>query len=107
MSENNENGSESIEALKYQLGKFRQLVTKHLPPTKCDRDDAAALDSKLTSLSRMARVFDWLENQKEFAISPPTDQDGRWHLFHNEENLDSVGETLLETVESAITKGNA
>lgn len=45
--------TESIEPLKYQLKKFREVAFKVLPATKCDRDDAAALLDHIEALQQM------------------------------------------------------
>ena len=39
----------NINILKSQLKRWRELAYKHLPPTKCDRDDVAAIDELLSN----------------------------------------------------------
>lgn len=50
-----EREQESMESLKYQLRQWYKLVTKHLPPTNCDRDDIAAIDELITK-----RADNWI-----------------------------------------------
>ena len=51
---------------------------------------------------RAFRAFEWFSNQREFTLTPPTNGDKKWYLFHNDDTKSLRGDTLLEVIERAI-----
>ena len=61
---------ESIEPLKYQLKQWRELVTKYLPPTDCDRDDVVAIESLIKRATSNSALGGGLERELVLKVNP-------------------------------------